>query len=479
MSVADPIRRILRPLRRRDWVEVVSDYLARPLDHWGEDAPRHAEKLEQKKGALRRRDGLDDAALIDEVIGMAARRRELRPAPIYIAGLGGSGSHWLAAMLHDAGNLVSAGEVYVPRTVLEDLSGLSDSDQAAAIDAIHLLHAWPRSRDVWALGIINCAAGVRKLEQCKRWFPNAVAVHLTRDPRDQVLSVALRKPGYRAYRSPDLTDDEYLDQMIQRNVAAWREYRAHARHIDINCRYETLCEDPRPVLRETLTALGHPLDAERIDAAVVGNDAATVRAGRGSTASNLDEGGGPSRPWHQVARPDRQRMLHANLADVIHGLGYPPGDCMGSHLPDGNLPARTFAFPSGPPGPLYQRIHGVWERLAVGRGPVEVAAGTPVLLRVGSDDAGDLRGLRDCSGEDVQALCLAGNVHVDDQALTHLTAMTGLQTLDLARTGITDAALAHVEELSGLQQVTLARTATTAQGRARLARRLPQLTIWT
>jgi hypothetical protein len=79
-------------------------------------------------------------------------------------------------------------------------------------------------------------------------------------------------------------------------------------------------------------------------------------------------------------------MLHMHLVDVIHGLGYTPGDCMGTHLPDGNLPSRAITLRGGAPGPLYQRVDGMWHRLDPAQGTVTVAAGTPVLLRIGSDD---------------------------------------------------------------------------------------------
>lgn len=478
VSVAEPIRRILRTRRRRGWTDIVTDYMARPSDWWGADAPRHADKLGRKKRAIRSRDGLDDADIIDAVVDMAAKRRVARPAPVYISGLGGSGSHWLADMLGDATDLVPAGEVYVPRTLLDEFSTLSDVDQACAVDAIHILHGWPRSSDVWALGTINCAAGVRTLARSRRWFPNAVTVHLRRDPRDQVLSVTFRKPGFRRYLAPDASDDEYLRRMMRRNMTAYREFRAATGDIDITCRYEALQMDPRPVLRQVIEALHLVVDDERVEQAVIDHDARTLRAADTTAATNLDEGG-RARSWRDLSDPARQRTLHAGLVDAICGLGYPPGDCIGAHLPDPALPPRTFTFSSPPPGSLYQRIGGTWLPLDTTRQAVSVEAGTPVLLRIGVGDATDLRVLRDRAAADVQALCLAGNPRVDDTALTHLGAMTGLQTIDIAGTAVTDDGLGALEAVTGLQQVSLAGTATTPQGRSRLAAALPQLTMWT
>jgi hypothetical protein len=478
VSVAEPIRRILRGRRQREWTYLVADYLARPLDWWDADAPRHADKVERKKQAIRVRDGLDDATIVDAVVDMAAKRRVGRPAPVYITGLGGSGSHWLAAMLDGAADLVSAGEVYVPRTLLDEFDGTSGTDQACAVDAIAVLHAWPRSTDAWALGTVNCAAGVRLLARHRRWFPDAVTVHLRRDPRDQVLSVTFRKPRFRRYVAPEATDDEYLHRMMRRNMTAYRELRVAADQIDVVCRYEALRVDPRPVLRRIIVALGQQVDDGRLEQAVADHAAETIRAGGAAGGSNLDEGG-HAVPWRDLEDPALRRTLHAGLIDAICGLGYQPGDCMGSHLPDVGLPARTYTFASRPPGSMYQRVDGTWLPLDMSRRTISVAAGVPVLLRIGTDDAVDLRVLRDRGAGDVQALCVAGNPRVDDGALAHMSAMTGLQTVDLANTTVTDGGLIHLGGLTRLQQINLARTRTTPYGRSRLVAALPQVTIWT
>ena len=89
-----------------------------------------------------------------------------------------------------------------------------------------------------------------------------------------------------------------------------------------------------------------------------------------------------------------------------------------------------------------------------------------------------MQALEHCGGDDIQALCLAANPDVDDDALRHLSGLTGLRTLDLAATKVTDAGLEHLEQLAGLQQLQLAETETTAEGRSHLASQLSQLTIW-
>jgi hypothetical protein len=471
VSVADPIRRALLGWRRGKWTDAVAAYLARPHDLWGPQAPRHADKLEAKKQAIHKRDGLRDDEIVDAVLSMAAARRTGRPAGVYVTGLGGSGSHWLSGMLNDLGGLVAAGEVYFPRPLLEQLRDFDDADQACAIDAIHILHAWPRCADVAAAGIVNCAAGVSKLPSYKRWDARSVCVYLMRDPRDQVLSVTFRKANFRRYEDPDATDDEYLQRMARRNVASYREYLAVADRVDVACRYEDLRSDARPALRRIVQALGREIDEQRVDQVAVDHNAETIRAGKGAKISNLD-GGGRARPWQETDTA-QMRVLHTHLADVIHGLGYPPGDCMGSLPPARGVPARTLGG-----GLLYQHVDGVWKRLDTAQGAVTVPAGTPVLLRIGSDDPGDLRALGSYGSDDVHVLCAAGNAGVDDQAMGHIRGLTGLRTLDLAGTGVTNAGLQDLAALAQLQQVNLTDTPTTAEGRDRLTARLPGLTIW-
>ena len=325
MGIADPLRRVLRARRQGAWQDVAARYLARPLEFWGTDAPRHAEKLENKKRAVRDRDGGSDADVIDTALSMAYQRRTQRPAPVYITGLGGSGSHWVSGMLHDLGGLVAAGEVYFPKALTDALAASSIADQACAVDAVHLVHGWPRTPDIAAASIVNCAAGVHKLPRYKSWDPDAIGVYLVRDPRDQVLSVTFRKPAFRRYEDPDASDEQYLVRMAQRNAASYEQYRAVAEHVDIVCRYEDLCRDPRPLLRDVLSRLHRSIDDDVVDRTAVKHDAATIRAGTGSTITNLD-GGGRARSWHEVADPAQRRILHAHLRGVITGLGYPPDD---------------------------------------------------------------------------------------------------------------------------------------------------------
>jgi hypothetical protein len=119
----------------------------------------------------------------------------------------------------------------------------------------------------------------------------------------------------------------------------------------------------------------------------------------------------------------------------------------------------------------------MWHRLDPAQGTVTVPAGTSVLLHIGSDDLGDLPALGKRGGDDLQGALPGRQRRCRRPAIRHLRGLTGLQTLDLARTHVTDAGLTHLAPLERLLQINLANTGTTAHGRARLAAQLPQLTI--
>jgi hypothetical protein len=480
---ANPLQRLRRRARGQAWAEVAAAYLERPLDFWGADKPRHADKLTTKKQALARREDLAEADVIDAVLQMADRRSGDRPAPVYVTGLGGSGSHWVAGMLGDLGALTPAGEVYYPKALLTAMEALDDADQATVIDAVHLLHAWPRDPDVASSGIVNNAAGIAKAPTWKRWDPAAVVFHLVRDPRDQVMSVTYRKQGFRRYEDPEASDTEYLQRMTRRNARSYREYLAVADHVDVQWRYEDLCADPRPMLRQIRDQRRLAADEAVVEQVAVTHHADTIRAGGGTRVSNLDSGG-RSRPWHELADAVQHRVLHLALVDAVHGLGYAPGDCMGMALPDKmgmtlterQAPARRLTWSGDAPGPAYRRETGRWHRLP-GVPGVEVDAGVAVLARIGADDPGTVADVTAFDPSDVQVLCLAGNAEVDDAALDAVATLTGLVTLDLAGTAVTDAGLRALESLTGLLQLHLDETRTTPQGRRALIEQLPNLTI--
>lgn len=470
--------RITRTLQRThdtapdgDWQSAVSTYLLEPAPFWGDAASRHVQRIEASKQALRRRDGLDDRDIVGEVVSMAAKRRRQRPAPVYVTGLDPSGSRRVADMLAGLPGLVAVGAIDVPQRLLDELAALSSADQACAVDALALLHGWPRTAHVWAAHLV-CESAVHRLRQHSRRDPGTVGVHVARDPREQALASMLAD-GDDRHRHDGVSDDERLRRTAARVAASFEQSRAVVDLIDVRCRFEDLMTDPRPLLRGVLQELQRPIDEAAVDRAAT-TSALAGNAGNGVTAIDVEPHDAVRR-WRTAVDPARERVLHMYLADAIHGLGYPPGDCMGTPVPDHTLGTRTLRGAATAPGPLYQRVDGNWVRVDP-RTPT-IDAGVPVMLRMA--DGSDLSALHAWAGDDLQALCLTGNASARDRALRPLAGLAGLRVLDLARTPVTDAGLEHVAGMTGLQQLHLASTATTAQGRATLARTLPQLTIWT
>ena len=457
MKTANPLRKVRIGGSRRPWPDAVAAYMSAPRTYWSAELSRHAERVEISTRAVGERDGLREADIIDAVVSMARKRRIGRPAGVHVTGMPGSGTDQTARMLDGVRGLVDVGEVGMPDRLLEELRSYSDADQACAVDALSILHGWPDNPGVWAAGIVSRADDVHRMPLYKRWYPGSVGVHVVRDPRNQVRAAAVDDQ-----RGPEgrTSEGEDLRRLMHDTVTSFRDYRAVANAVDVLCRYEDLQTDADAVVGRVVRLLPRRVGARLNDRAV-------------QTPAEIFQ-----HPAPLPEDPALQRVLHSYLVDVVRGLGYPPGDCMGTHLPGGELPARQLRFRGAAPGPLYQRQKGTWVALEASGGSVDVPAGAPVLLRIGTSDPGGLAAVEGCDADDLQAVCLASNDTIDDNALRSLRGLRGLQTLDLARTRVTDEGLSQLHTLTGLQQLHLADTQTTASGRARLAKRLPQLMMW-
>src|SRR5688572_16296045 len=83
-----------------DAKRVLATYVAEVERFWTGAGIRQARKLRSCLEKLARREGVSAAALLERVTEMADARRASRPPTVYVTGLGGSGSHWVAEMLN-------------------------------------------------------------------------------------------------------------------------------------------------------------------------------------------------------------------------------------------------------------------------------------------------------------------------------------------------------------------------------------------
>jgi hypothetical protein len=450
-----------------------ADYARQPERYWP-PAPDSGDDLQVRKlrgliQAIAEAAETDPEAAIKRVVSLALKRAPDRPPPIYVMGLGGSGSHWLAEMLAELVDAVYALETYVPASLLEQMRAMPRDEQGFLVDCLHLTHALPLPRNVQlpeeaiiAARAVNSAGGVIH-PRIDIWDPKRFVIHMTRDPLDQVSSVTFRKMGFRKYAAPDASDDEYLLKCAEaavRNHNAWRDSPAHA---DFVCRYEELRGSPVSTLERLLLALGESIETERIATVARNYDGSLMQRGVVEPRGNiyLDD---RSRNEPSV----RQRaLLHSLLAEARTSAQYPPDECLGQALElEASQGDRELHFPyGGDLGTLFVRdTNGEeprWRRLADAAGDVLSPSGTVIKLRVRESAPTEaIESLGALPPGSLDSLCLAGNANVDDRLLGAIASgLHGIGELDLARTAVTRDCQRHLASLTSLKGLSLLHTA--------------------
>jgi hypothetical protein len=475
-------------------ISLFEEYVRRPESFWPPGPQSHeycqARKLKAVTGAAAEAMGADAEAAVKRVVSLALARAARRPPPIYVMGLGGSGSHWLAEMLTELLDALYAGEVYLPPSLLTRMEAMHRDEQGLLVDCLHLMHALgnPLNAGLPIDGLlgaraINAAGGVAQ-PRIKDWDPECFVIHMLRDPRDQVVSVAFRKVGYRREIAPDASDEEYLigkAKVAVRNHEAWGDSAVKP---DFPCRYEELRSSPVHVLERLLPVLGMAVSPGRIAEVARNNDGSLMQSGQVRPRGNfyLDDGRGSRRE-----PSERQRaLLHAELAEVRTRAQYPADDCLGRAL---NLTEagsdRGLHFPSsGDLGTLFVRDGTIgaeagWRRLGPAAGKVTVPAGTCLKLRIHDTASCEtIESLKTLPPDGLESLCLAGNPALDNELLGTLTGSLGrLCELDLARTGVSDDGVARLASLERLRGLNLIGTDVSEQSVANLRAAMPSLEI--
>jgi len=135
------------------------------------------------------------------------------------------------------------------------------------------------------------------------------------------------------------------------------------------------------------------------------------------------------------------------------------------------LATRLIRFPADQNcGSLYIRgIHSVdyrdWQQMGVAKGAREIPLDKGLRLDVRGDGEESISFLELLQADDLQALFL---YDVNDEALTRICHLTGLQELYLSNTTITDAGLKNLGCLTGLKRLYLYHTEITDKGLSNL-----------
>jgi hypothetical protein len=437
---------------------------------------RHLDEIEEHFG-------LDCEEALDQVVTFGLSRVTDRPATVYVTGRGGSGSHWLAEMLGDLGPFADAGEVTMPAPLSRELVPWPVQEQSLFIDCLHVLHAWPGRpyadqpgrphEDIARLHVVN-SNGDSKPVRAKLTEPGCVFVHLIRDPRDQVMSYAYRKPGPRE-RYPVAASEDFVRLMLIFNRLSLVKILGGPVGPDLIVRYEDLRAGAAPALREIAARAGEELDDSAFEDVAFRHSAEARRRGM-APMGNLSAQ--PSTGWRQLASPSEKLLMHSGLAEVVDTLGYQPDDCRGGPLEFS--PVASAHEVTLPDGVVLGEIHvrsdpdGDWERAGHAAGTFTIPAGKMVRLRVpGGWTTGGERLVELLPAGCLSSLCLAGNAEVTDEFVSKLAGWTELIELDLARTPVTDACVEWVAQIGRLAHVSVAGTGVSAAGQERLRTALP------
>ena len=404
-----------------DTEQLFRAYVADPRSFWQGPAVRQAEKLEMKRESVNGYMGWSDPDVASSCLSWAYEREGRHP-PIFVTGLGGSGSHWLAGMLGELPVFFDVGEVYVPERLAEAMT--ANPDRAPLIlDALHVLHT--RQPVAHGARAVNCAAGSHKAADYVHWDRGATVVRLLRDPRDQVLSTTFRKDEYRQWIAPDTSDDEYLHQRC--SISRWDEtrYKRSGCAADVVIRYEDLRHQAAEELGRVLQCAGSEVDRAQVEAASDRHDAERIRSGHSDARGNLYLDG-PSLPWadHPMSRV---AAIHAELIDVIEAQAYPFGVCL---LPPPRSEPREMPA---------SWLDGLRIRGWVGSGwELGLAKAEALLAEISVPSMSQVQLLRDM---DVFGVCAARLDSLSDDWLDALLAIPSLRTLDLGTVPVTDSQL--------------------------------------
>lgn len=432
-----------------------SDYVSNPDRFWEGPFLRQADKMAKRLRRIASMTGWSGDEIAPQIWELAVERRGEYP-PVYITGLGGSGSHWVSEMLNEIDGFVNCGEVYFPPSIMSEAGAMAAG--SVLIDAIHLVHGWPRKPGIERSRMVNSAAGSAKTALYKEWDPGCGVVYLIRDPRDQVLSTTFRKGEYRSWVSPEASDRDYLIQRCRINRADAAGYRSRGVSADVTVRYEDLRKDAAGGIGGLLAAINDPRDELTVAEAVQHHDAEAIRAGAVPSVGNLDLGGGPAGGWRET-EIELLAPIHAELGATIELLGYPFGTCL---LEPAHAPGTVV--PEALPGVTFLAWTTEWCHPAPGtvsdRGLLAVVTEPATMPQMSVD-----------------TLCLSRMAKIDGPVLSELLDRTSPGQLDLGGVGLSKQAMEVVMgRLSRLRSLNLLGSVDAEAARS-LQSRQPGLTV--
>jgi hypothetical protein len=246
--------------------------------------------------------------------GRGARRVPGEERLTFVVGAPRSGTTFTAASLAAQPGWVDLGEVPLLKAAIPELVGRDAASQGAGVRRI--------IQRVRTLGLARGLRGVEQtpetafvLDAALRAFPEAQAVHVTRDGRDVVCSL-LERGWFRADRGglgahprfwvePERADEFARVSEARRAAWAWRRYVDAVRAVPervLELRYESLVTQP-------------VVEAERIAAGLAGDAGALAAAFERAHDTSLGR-------WRRDLMPEQVRDVEDEAGELLAQLGY-------------------------------------------------------------------------------------------------------------------------------------------------------------
>jgi hypothetical protein len=418
---------------QQDTLALLKAYFAAPETYWPEQ-----KQFQASKARTTWQRWSDAMAASGDWLAEVARTVEAnsRLSTLYVSGLGGSGSHWLGAMLADCQPSVICGEVYFPDAIVARLESCGRAEARSLVLTYQLLHSHPQAlgKAATARFLINTAAGIHRADRYRSWEPDAAVIYLARDPRDQVMSTTFRKAAFRDRVFADLSDEEYLAVRIHTSVRSYEHVIALQMPPTATVKYEDLRTRAADALGDIFAALRLPVAPEVLQRAADDHDAGRIRQGLSDkTRSNLDRGG-KAQGWQRDADAVLAVRFHVHLQDAIFGLGYAIPDPWAAAVA-----ATPQVPPAAPPSGTYVvgLRDGDWRKIEGAGGSFDATALRVLRLHVVT--APDIEWINRTG---VRIVSLAVNAKLAKLDFARLPPLQAIDTLDISGLALPDKALA-------------------------------------
>ncbi len=300
--------------------------------------------------------------------------RKRSKAPVFVLGCGRSGTKFLYHTLLSAGGFA----VYHAESNTFNLLGSRFGNLAHRTNREALMNAWLRSKLFHRTGLtpeeiepkilddcrnagdflrivmetIAHKQGVERWAECtplhllylpliKRFFPDALIIHIIRDGRD--VAVSLNKIGWIRPYPWDKARSVVAAGLFWRWIVA--KGRRHGRLFGANYRevhYEDLVNTPRETLAELGRFIDHDLDYDRIQQVALGS----LQSPNSSFRDEAKQDFSPVGRWKSTLSPAQIIELESAIGDLLVETGYDPITPRRELSPSANVQLMKLVYPN-------------------------------------------------------------------------------------------------------------------------------------